>query len=287
MVRHAVEAGITLFDTADMYDRAPARRSPAGCCARLFATGTTTCWPRRSTSRCGRADQRRRPVPQARAGRDRRLAAPARHRPRRPLPDPPVGPDDADRGDHAGAATTWCAPARPATSAPPAMFGWQFAQAQERAGRRAGRRSCPCRTTTTSPTARRSGRCCRTAGDQGSACCRSARSPAACSPAAAAAPTGPRPSAAGPTRWPTRRTARATSTWSTRWSRWRPRVGYRRPRSRWPGCPAGRESTAPIVGATKIQHVSDAVAALAVTLDQDEVARLEAPYRPHPVLGHE
>jgi aryl-alcohol dehydrogenase-like predicted oxidoreductase len=45
--------------------------------------------------------------------------------------------------------------------------------------------------------------------------------------------------------------------------------------------------TAPIVGATKIEHVSDAVAALAVTLDQDEVARLEAPYRPHPVLGHE
>jgi aryl-alcohol dehydrogenase-like predicted oxidoreductase len=45
--------------------------------------------------------------------------------------------------------------------------------------------------------------------------------------------------------------------------------------------------TAPIVGATKIEHVADAIASLAVTLDQDEVARLEAPYRPHPVLGHE
>jgi len=45
--------------------------------------------------------------------------------------------------------------------------------------------------------------------------------------------------------------------------------------------------TAPIVGATKIEHVADAVASVAVTLDQDEVARLEAPYRPHPVLGHE
>ena len=45
--------------------------------------------------------------------------------------------------------------------------------------------------------------------------------------------------------------------------------------------------TAPIVGATKIEHVADAIASLAVTLDQDEVARLEAPYRPHPVLGHD
>jgi 1-deoxyxylulose-5-phosphate synthase len=45
--------------------------------------------------------------------------------------------------------------------------------------------------------------------------------------------------------------------------------------------------TAPIVGATKIEHVADAVAALAVTLDQGEIARLEAPYRPHRVLGHD
>jgi 1-deoxyxylulose-5-phosphate synthase len=44
--------------------------------------------------------------------------------------------------------------------------------------------------------------------------------------------------------------------------------------------------TAPIVGATRSRHVDDAVAAVAVTLSEDEVARLEAPYRPHPVLGH-
>ena len=44
--------------------------------------------------------------------------------------------------------------------------------------------------------------------------------------------------------------------------------------------------SAPIVGATKLSHVDDAVAALALTLSGDEVARLEAPYRPHPVLGH-
>ena len=44
--------------------------------------------------------------------------------------------------------------------------------------------------------------------------------------------------------------------------------------------------TAPIVGATRIGHLDDAVAALDVNLTDDEIARLEAPYRPHPVLGH-
>jgi 1-deoxyxylulose-5-phosphate synthase len=44
--------------------------------------------------------------------------------------------------------------------------------------------------------------------------------------------------------------------------------------------------TAPVVGATKLRHLEDAIAAVDVTLGEDEVARLEAPYRPHPVLGH-
>jgi aryl-alcohol dehydrogenase-like predicted oxidoreductase len=43
---------------------------------------------------------------------------------------------------------------------------------------------------------------------------------------------------------------------------------------------------APIVGATKLTHLDDAVAAVDVTLTDGEVARLQAPYRPHPVLGH-
>ena len=44
--------------------------------------------------------------------------------------------------------------------------------------------------------------------------------------------------------------------------------------------------TAPIVGATKPGHLADALAAEAVELTADEVKRLEAPYVPHPVLGH-
>jgi 1-deoxyxylulose-5-phosphate synthase len=43
---------------------------------------------------------------------------------------------------------------------------------------------------------------------------------------------------------------------------------------------------ATVVGATRLGHVDDAVAALDVALSDDEVARLEAPYRPHPVIGH-
>ncbi|CEJ10098.1 L-glyceraldehyde 3-phosphate reductase [bacterium YEK0313] len=43
--------------------------------------------------------------------------------------------------------------------------------------------------------------------------------------------------------------------------------------------------TAPIVGATKPQHLDDAVAALAVKLEPDEIAALEAPYVPHAVTG--
>jgi aryl-alcohol dehydrogenase-like predicted oxidoreductase len=44
--------------------------------------------------------------------------------------------------------------------------------------------------------------------------------------------------------------------------------------------------SAPIVGATQLRHLEDAVAATGVRLTEDEVRALEAPYRPHPVLGH-
>jgi aryl-alcohol dehydrogenase-like predicted oxidoreductase len=43
--------------------------------------------------------------------------------------------------------------------------------------------------------------------------------------------------------------------------------------------------TGPIVGASKAHHLEDAVAALGVRLTNDEVARLEEAYVPHPVLG--
>jgi aryl-alcohol dehydrogenase-like predicted oxidoreductase len=44
--------------------------------------------------------------------------------------------------------------------------------------------------------------------------------------------------------------------------------------------------TAPIVGATKPAHLEDALAAEELSLSAEEIARLEEPYAPHPVLGH-
>jgi aryl-alcohol dehydrogenase (NADP+) len=44
--------------------------------------------------------------------------------------------------------------------------------------------------------------------------------------------------------------------------------------------------TAPIVGASKMQHLEDAVAALSLKLDEREVQALAEPYQPHRVLGH-
>ena len=44
--------------------------------------------------------------------------------------------------------------------------------------------------------------------------------------------------------------------------------------------------TAPIVGATKLEHVDDAVAAEQLELGPDEIARLEEPYVPHSIAGH-
>ncbi|HEY0735970.1 MAG TPA: aldo/keto reductase [Herpetosiphonaceae bacterium] len=45
--------------------------------------------------------------------------------------------------------------------------------------------------------------------------------------------------------------------------------------------------TAPIIGATKLSHLNDAVGALAVQLTPEEVGYLEAPYVPHPIVGHQ
>lgn len=47
-----------------------------------------------------------------------------------------------------------------------------------------------------------------------------------------------------------------------------------------------RGVAAPIIGASKPGHLEDAVAALKLRLTPEEIAQLEAPYRPRPVLGH-
>jgi aryl-alcohol dehydrogenase-like predicted oxidoreductase len=44
--------------------------------------------------------------------------------------------------------------------------------------------------------------------------------------------------------------------------------------------------TAPIVGATKLEHLEQSIAALEIKLSEDEISALEEAYQPHPVLGH-
>jgi len=44
--------------------------------------------------------------------------------------------------------------------------------------------------------------------------------------------------------------------------------------------------TAPIVGATKLEHLDQAIATLKIKLSEEEVGKLEELYQPHPVLGH-
>lgn len=44
--------------------------------------------------------------------------------------------------------------------------------------------------------------------------------------------------------------------------------------------------TAPIIGASKMSHLEEAVAAVEIDLSAEEIAYLEEPYQPHPVLGH-
>lgn len=44
--------------------------------------------------------------------------------------------------------------------------------------------------------------------------------------------------------------------------------------------------TAPVVGASKLPQLDDALASIRVSLTREEMAELEAPYKPHPISGH-
>jgi len=47
-----------------------------------------------------------------------------------------------------------------------------------------------------------------------------------------------------------------------------------------------RGITAPIIGATKIEHVEEAVVAVGLKLSSDDMKRLEEPYKLHPIIAH-
>ena len=47
-----------------------------------------------------------------------------------------------------------------------------------------------------------------------------------------------------------------------------------------------KDITAPILGATRVEHIEEAVEALDIKLSSTDMERLEEPYKPHPILGH-
>ena len=96
--------------------------------------------------------------------------------------------------------------------------------------------------------------------------------------AASPDPGASRPSGPAKTPSPRPSTWTSTSRSSTRCRRSPKRAGSRWPRSRWRGFCPSRSFQAPIVGATKPHHLADAVAALDLTLTDEEIARLEQPY---------
>jgi len=44
--------------------------------------------------------------------------------------------------------------------------------------------------------------------------------------------------------------------------------------------------TSPIIGSSKMEHLDQAIAALEIKLSEEDIKRLEEPYQPHPILGH-
>jgi aryl-alcohol dehydrogenase (NADP+) len=44
--------------------------------------------------------------------------------------------------------------------------------------------------------------------------------------------------------------------------------------------------TAPIIGATKMYQLEEAAAAVDISLSDEEIEQIEAPYKPHRILGH-
>ena len=281
-MRRAVEAGVTFFDTADMYGAAPARRSPAGCCA-CSRVARTTCSRPRSTTRCGRRPERR-------GCRARTSWTPSTPR------CAGSGVDHVDlyqmhRWDAAPRSrrrwrpcTTSSGPGRPATSGRPAC-GPGSSRSRSTGG--GGGWTASCHAEPLQPRVSRGG-----ARD-------AAVLPRPGGRRAPLQPARPRPPRRHQAARRPRRPRRAASLRPSH------RLALEGPRRRHRGPRGSPESaappaavalawllarpgvTAPVVGATRPHHLTDAVEAVELRLDDEEVQRLEAPYRSHAVVGPE
>ena len=210
--------------------------------------------------------------------------APAGHRLRRPVPDPPLGPRTRRSRRRSRRCTTSSRPGKARYIGASSMWAWQFAKALYTAdAQRLDAVRHACRTTTTCSTARRSGRCCRSARDEGDR-----RDPVE--------PAGPRP--AHPRLGRARPRARETDEFGKTLYHadgdrqivergGRSRGGARR------AAGAGRAGLAAAqAGGDRADRRHGQAGTpgrrdrrLALELTDDEVAALEEPYTPHSVVG--
>ena len=151
-------AGITFFDTADMYAAGASEVVTGRLLRKLISREEAGACDQGVLSRPPPA-QRRRALAQAHPRGDRRVACAAADRLRRPVPDPSLGSRHTPIEETMEALHDVVRSGKARYIGASTMAAWQFAKAQAtRRAPTAGRGSCPCRITTTSSTARRSGR---------------------------------------------------------------------------------------------------------------------------------
>ena len=284
LVRRAVESGIFFFDTADVYNGGQSEVITGRLLPKLFATREEYVVATKVHGRTMPGPERRRALPQAHPRVDRRVARAPRPRLRRPVPDPPLGSGHADRGDDGRAARRRAGgqgalhrrvehvrlavregAARRADAlrldAEPLQPRLPRGGARDDpAMRRPGRsRSCP--------GARWRGACSRATGRAKATCARRGRGRTS----GARTCTG----------------RRSTSRSSTGPQRWRPSGACRAAQVALAWLLHRRGVTAPIVGATRVEHLDDAIAAerLAPERGGDDEARgaLRPPRRLRPL----
>ena len=145
IVRAAVEGGINFFDTADTYNGGQSEVITGKLLRSLFGMREEYVLATKVFMPTMPGENGHGPVAQAHHGLDRRLPRAARPRLRRPLPDPPLGSSDTDRGDDGG-------PARCRQGGQGSVHRrQQHVRVAVRQGPASGlhARSSPCRTTTT------------------------------------------------------------------------------------------------------------------------------------------
>ena len=102
-IRQALDAGVNFFDTANVYSGGSSEEF-TGRALREYAVREDYVLATKVHGRMRPGPNGAGPVPQGDPAGDRPLPDQARHGLRGPLPDPPLGPGDPDRGDDGGAA---------------------------------------------------------------------------------------------------------------------------------------------------------------------------------------